>query len=76
MQYVSILDSGILLYIVRSSIVIKKFLVDFTRWLTFQACAYRGHDESPESMNRGNFLELVNLLASYNKEVHAVVLDK
>jgi hypothetical protein len=75
MQYFSILDSGILLYIVRSSIVIKNFLLDFTRWLTFQACAYRGHDESRESMNQGNFLELVKLLASYNKEVHAVVLD-
>jgi hypothetical protein len=43
--------------------------------LTFQACAYRGHDESPESINQGNFLELVKLLVAYNKEVDVVVLD-
>ena len=51
------------------------FLVDFTRWLTFQACAYRGHDESSRSVNQGNFCELVKLLAFYNKEVDAVVLE-
>ncbi|KAK9676735.1 hypothetical protein RND81_11G096700 [Saponaria officinalis] len=27
------------------------------RWLTFQHCAFRGHDESIGSLNRGNFLE-------------------
>jgi len=43
--------------------------------LTLQACALRGHDESPDSMNQGNFLELVKLLASYNKDVKAVVLE-
>lgn len=51
------------------------FLVDFIRWLTFQACAYRGHDESPGSSNQGNFLHLVRFLASYSKEVNAVVLE-
>jgi hypothetical protein len=45
------------------------------RFLTLQACALRGHDESPDSMNQGNFLELVKLLASYNKDVKAVVLE-
>lgn len=43
--------------------------------MTLQACALRGHDESPDSMNQGNFLELVKLLASYNKDVKAVVLE-
>lgn len=45
------------------------------RWLTFQACPFRGHDESPDSINQGNFLELMKLLASYNKDVKAVVLE-
>lgn len=45
------------------------------RWLTFQGCSFRGHDESPGSLNRGNFLEMVKILALYNKEVDEVVLD-
>ncbi|KAJ1697371.1 hypothetical protein LUZ63_005883 [Rhynchospora breviuscula] len=45
------------------------------RWLTFQACAFRGHDESAQSINQGNFLEMIKILASYNKEVKAVVLE-
>ena len=49
--------------------------VDIVRWLTFQACPFRGHDESPDSINQGNFLEMVKLLASYNKEVNDVVLQ-
>ncbi|XP_022682320.1 zinc finger MYM-type protein 1-like isoform X2 [Setaria italica] len=44
-------------------------------WLTFQGCPFRGHDESPESINRGNFIEMVKLLASYNTEVNEVVLE-
>jgi hypothetical protein len=45
------------------------------RWLTFQGCPFRGHDESQNSLNQGNFLEMVKLLASYNKEVKGVVLE-
>lgn len=52
-----------------------KITIDSIRWLTFQACAFRGHDESQESIKQGNFLELVKLLAFYNKEVDAVVLN-
>ena len=51
-----------------------KALIDIGRWLTFQACAFRGHDERPESKNRGNFLEMLELLASYNKHLGAFVL--
>nr|KAJ0207992.1 hypothetical protein LSAT_V11C500239980 [Lactuca sativa] len=46
-----------------------KTLINKVRWFTFQACALRGHDESPSSKNHGNFLQLLNLLASYNDEV-------
>uniref|UniRef100_J3LB96 DUF4371 domain-containing protein n=1 Tax=Oryza brachyantha TaxID=4533 RepID=J3LB96_ORYBR len=45
------------------------------RWLTFQGCPFRGHDESQESLNRGNFLEMVKLLASYNKVVKYIALE-
>ena len=52
-----------------------KSSIDAVRWLTFQACAFRGHDETLESKNRGNFLEMIKLLASYNDEVAKVVLE-
>ncbi|WVZ91399.1 hypothetical protein U9M48_037579 [Paspalum notatum var. saurae] len=48
--------------------------IDAVRWLAFQACPFRGHDESAHSKNQGNFLEMVNLLASYDENVKAVVL--
>lgn len=51
-----------------------KVSIDAVRWLAFQACAFRGHDESATSKNQGNFLELVKLLAAYDEEVKAVVL--
>ncbi|XP_071688547.1 uncharacterized protein [Rutidosis leptorrhynchoides] len=52
-----------------------KTSVDIVRWLTFQACAFRGRDETSNSKNRGNFIELLKLLASYNDEVSKVVLE-
>ena len=51
-----------------------KASIDIVRWFTFQACAFRGHDESVGSRNRGNFLEMIKLLVSYNKEIDEVVL--
>jgi hypothetical protein len=48
--------------------------IDAIRWLAFQACSFRGHDKSYDSMNQGNFLEMIKLIASYNEEVKAVVL--
>ena len=44
------------------------------KWLTFQSCALRGHDERPESRNRGNFLEMLKLIAEFCPDVAAVVL--
>ncbi|KAK8348699.1 hypothetical protein V6Z12_A06G097000 [Gossypium hirsutum] len=41
-----------------------KTSIDVVRWLSFQGCAFRGHNESPRSKNRGKFLELLSLLAS------------
>ncbi|KAK8341006.1 hypothetical protein V6Z11_A08G139600 [Gossypium hirsutum] len=50
-----------------------KTSIDVVRWLSFQGCAFRGHDESSGSKNRGNFLELLSLLASYDKKVEDVL---
>ena len=47
--------------------------IEAIKWLTFQACALRGHDERPTSRNQGNFLELIKFLASYNKNIEDVV---
>ncbi|XP_057740190.1 uncharacterized protein LOC130957341 [Arachis stenosperma] len=52
-----------------------KTSIDDIRWLAFQACAFRGDDESPGSLNRGNFIELIKLLASCNQNVNNVVLE-
>ncbi|XP_052288934.1 uncharacterized protein LOC102623386 isoform X2 [Citrus sinensis] len=46
-----------------------------TKWLAKQACAFRGHDESVNSLNRGNFIELIKLLATMNEEINKVVLE-
>ncbi|KAA3469632.1 General transcription factor 2-related zinc finger protein [Gossypium australe] len=42
---------------------------------TVKGCAFRGHDETSNSRNRGYFLELITLLASYNDKVSKVILD-
>ena len=52
-----------------------KTSIDVVRWLASQGCAFRGHDETSDSSNRGNFLELVSLLASYNEKVSSIVME-
>ncbi|XP_071911753.1 uncharacterized protein [Coffea arabica] len=49
--------------------------IDVVRWLAFQGCAFRGRDESEKSLNRGNFHQLIKLLASYNDKVASVVQE-
>ncbi|XP_052290844.1 uncharacterized protein LOC102608680 [Citrus sinensis] len=49
-------------------------------WLEYsetskQACAFRGHDESVNSRNRGNFIELIKHSAECSKEIAQVVLE-
>lgn len=39
-----------------------------------QGLAFCGHDESEESHNRGNFLELMKLVADQNEKMKNVVL--
>ncbi|KAL7154807.1 hypothetical protein ABFS83_03G028000 [Erythranthe nasuta] len=53
-----------------------KTSIDCVRWLAYQSCPFRGHDEGPKSTNPGNFIEMVKLLASYNEKVSETVLEK
>ncbi|KAI9184981.1 hypothetical protein LWI28_003097 [Acer negundo] len=39
-----------------------------------QGCAFRGHDESVNSTNRGNFIEMIKLQAKVNQEIAGIVL--
>eukprot|EP00794_Sanderia_malayensis_P004252 gene4252-4818_t len=51
-----------------------KHHIDVAIFLSAQGLAFRGHDESDESSNRGNFLELMDMLADYSHELR-VFLD-
>ncbi|XP_012851943.1 PREDICTED: zinc finger MYM-type protein 1-like [Erythranthe guttata] len=45
------------------------------RYLLRQGLAFRGHDESKSSLNKGNFVELIKVMAEDNDEINKVVLD-
>ncbi|KAL7120128.1 hypothetical protein ACP275_02G104400 [Erythranthe tilingii] len=44
-------------------------------YLLRQGLALRGQDESNESLNKGNFVELIKVMAEDNDEINQVVLD-
>ena len=48
--------------------------VDCVRFVFRQGIAFRGHDESENSSNQGNFLELLRFLADHNQDIKAVTL--
>ncbi|KAI3673345.1 hypothetical protein L6452_39463 [Arctium lappa] len=48
--------------------------IDAARFLLNSALPFRGHDESEESLHRGNFLELVKLIGNQNEVVGKVTL--
>ena len=50
--------------------------VDCARFLAKQGLAFRGHDESESSSNKGNFLELLRFLGDHNEHINKVILDK
>eukprot|EP00258_Populus_trichocarpa_P037857 XP_024453876.1 zinc finger MYM-type protein 1 [Populus trichocarpa] len=50
--------------------------IESVRWLSLQACAFRGHDKSSASNNRGNFLEMIRLMGRLNVDIDDVVLEK
>ena len=47
--------------------------MDCVRFFLRQGIAFRGHDESENSSNQGNFLELLRFYATHNEEINAVV---
>ncbi|KAK9749637.1 hypothetical protein RND81_02G140000 [Saponaria officinalis] len=50
--------------------------IEALRFLCLQGLAARGHKESDQSLNQGNFLELLKLMAKRNSNVARVVLEK
>ena len=52
-----------------------KTSIECAQWLAFQAYAFRGHDESLDSKNRGNFIELIIFTSTFNDKVVSVVLE-
>ncbi|PIA41107.1 hypothetical protein AQUCO_02300127v1 [Aquilegia coerulea] len=52
-----------------------KASVDCVRFLLKQGLAFRGHNETTNSNNRGNFLELLEFSAFLNKDIKDVVLQ-
>ncbi|XP_075645129.1 uncharacterized protein LOC142616131 [Castanea sativa] len=46
-----------------------KASIDVVKVLEFQGLAFRGRDESSDSINRGNFLETLDLVVLYNEYV-------
>ena len=47
--------------------------VDFIRFLLHRGLAFRGHDESDDLSDKGNFLELVQFLADHNDVINEVL---
>ncbi|XP_074267089.1 uncharacterized protein LOC141590390 [Silene latifolia] len=50
--------------------------IDALRFITLQGLASRGHDESDESLNQGNFLELIKVFAKRNSDIARALFDK
>ncbi|KAL7582886.1 uncharacterized protein LOC111912712 [Lactuca sativa] len=46
-----------------------KVVIYAVRWCAFQAIAFRGHNERPYSINKGNFLEMLEAICSFNNEM-------
>ena len=49
--------------------------IECLRWLILQGLAYRGHDENQDSLNKGNFIELLKFYAKGRPDVEDVELD-
>ena len=47
--------------------------IDTTVFLAAQGLAFRGHDESKLSSNRGNFMGLLDLLGGYSQELRSLI---
>lgn len=52
---------------VRENRNVLKRLIDAVVFLGKQESSFRGHDESDESLNKGNYIELLQFLANYDQ---------
>ena len=50
-----------------------KALIDVVRLLTLQGVAFKCRDENYTLVNRGNFLEILDVVVSYNEKVVEVI---
>ncbi|XP_022897652.1 uncharacterized protein LOC111411345 [Olea europaea var. sylvestris] len=50
-------------------------VLDYTRFILMQGLSFRGHDESKESLNRENLIELLNWYAARCKEIKEVLFS-
>ena len=48
-------------------------IVDCIRFLLCRGLAFRGHDESQGSSDKGNFLELVQFLGDHNESINEML---
>ncbi|XP_025651958.1 uncharacterized protein [Arachis hypogaea] len=51
------------------TVILQFSYVILSIFLLRQELAFRGNDETDDSVNQGNFLELLNFLAQHNKEI-------
>ena len=49
--------------------------INCIRFLLKQGLAFRGHDESTNSANQGNFLELLKFFVEHNESINHIVLE-
>ena len=47
-------------------------IVDCIRFLLYRGLAFRGHDESQGSSDKGNFLELLQFFGDHNESINEV----
>lgn len=50
--------------------------IQAAQYLATHGIAFRGHDERPNSLNRGNFLDLIAFMGRCNEKIAEVVLSK
>ncbi|XP_074355772.1 uncharacterized protein LOC141695424 [Apium graveolens] len=50
--------------------------IEAVRYLSLQACALRGHDESSTSRNRGNLIEMIKVFGRLSLDISNIVLEK
>ncbi|CAL1401863.1 unnamed protein product [Linum trigynum] len=60
---------------IKKNITRVKTSIDDVRYLALQGVAFRGRDETADSKNPGNFIQLLKYTRFYSEEVNSVVLE-